>query len=101
MLARYVQGTARVYNKAGLFEPAAQNAREALDAFHSGQLPEAHPMAAAGLEDLGGALTGLKRYREAIPALEKAVEIYRRLGPAYAKTADRVQVVLNQARNHL
>jgi hypothetical protein len=34
-----------------------------------------HPMAAACLEDLGVALAGLKRYGEAIPALEKAVEI--------------------------
>jgi tetratricopeptide (TPR) repeat protein len=58
-------------------------------------------MAAACLEDLGAALAGLKRYREAIPALEKALGIYRRLGPAYAKTADRVQVALNQTQNHL
>jgi len=99
MLARYVQGSARVYNRAGLFAPAEHNAREALDAWRHGQLPEMHPMAAACLEDLGGALAGLKRYREAIPALEKSLEIYRGLGPAYAKTADRVEVVLNQVRN--
>lgn len=60
-----------------------------------------HPLAAAVLEDLGEALGGLKRYREAIPSLEKAVEIYRKLGAGYAKTADRVQMVLNQAQNHL
>jgi tetratricopeptide (TPR) repeat protein len=50
---------------------------------------------------LGGALAGLKRYREAVPALEKALEIDRELGPAYAKIADREQAVLNQVRNHL
>ena len=85
--------------RAGLFEPAEQYAREALDRLRHGQLPEMHPLAAACLEDLGVALAGLKRYREAIPALEKALDIYRGLGPAYAKTADRVQVVLNQVQN--
>jgi len=82
-------------------EPAEHSARQASGAFHDGQLPETHPLAAACLEDLGEALAGLKRYREAIPALEKAVEIHGRLGPAYAKTADRLQVELNQPRNHL
>jgi tetratricopeptide (TPR) repeat protein/tRNA A-37 threonylcarbamoyl transferase component Bud32 len=101
MLARYAEITARVYNQAGLFNPAEQNAREALEGAHQGHIPEVHPLPAACLEDLGGALDGLKRYREAVPALEKAVEIYRKLGPAYAKTADRVQAVLNQVRNHL
>ncbi len=100
-LARYLEGAARVFNQAGLFEPAEHNAREAFDAFHHGQLPEMHPLAAACLEDLGEALAGLKRYREAVPVLEKAVEIYRRLGPAYLKTAEHVQVGLDQARSHL
>ncbi len=101
MLARYAQAAARVYNKAGLFNPAEQNAREALEAVRQGRLPEVLPLHAACLEDLGVALAGLKRYREAIPALEKAVGIYSRLGPAYAKTAERVQVVLEQARKRL
>jgi serine/threonine protein kinase/tetratricopeptide (TPR) repeat protein len=100
MLAHFVQAAARVFNKAGHFEQAEQYAREAMDAFYHGQLPEVHPLAAACMEDLGGALAGLKRYREAIPALEKAVEINRQLGPAYAQTADRLQVVLNGARSH-
>jgi len=94
MLARYLQAAARVFNKAGLFEPAAQYAREALEAFHQGQLPEIHPLAAACLEDEGVALVGLKRYREAIPPLEKAATVYRQLGPAYAPTADRIQAIL-------
>ena len=101
MRARYLQAAAQVYNRAGLFQPAEQNAREALDAFHHSHLPEVHPMAAAAQEDLGEALAGLKRYREAIPALEKALEIDRKLGTAYVTTAERVQVALNQARNHL
>jgi tetratricopeptide (TPR) repeat protein len=96
MLARYLQAAASVYNNAGLFEPAEQNAREALEAIRGNLLPEVHPMAAAYLEELGAALAGLERYREAVPTLEKAIEIYHKLGPAYAKTADRVQVVLDQ-----
>jgi tetratricopeptide (TPR) repeat protein len=101
MLSRFLEGAARVFNKAGLFKPAEKSAREALAAFHRGQLPEMHPLSAACLEDLGGALAGLKRYREAIPALEEALEIDRKLGPAYAKIADREQAVLSQVRNHL
>jgi tetratricopeptide (TPR) repeat protein len=101
MRARYLQASAQVYNRAGLFEPAEQNAREALDAFHHSLLPEVHPMAAAAQEDLGEALAGLKHYREAIPALETALALYRKLGIAYVTAAERVQVALNQARNHL
>jgi eukaryotic-like serine/threonine-protein kinase len=101
MRARYLQAGAHVFNRAGRFEEAAQYAREALDGVHQGQLPEIHPLTAACIEDLGEALAGMKRYREAIPDLEKALEIDRQLGPAYAKTADRVQAVLNQARNGL
>jgi tetratricopeptide (TPR) repeat protein len=101
MRARYLQAAAHVYNRAGLFEPAEQNAREALEAIRGNLLPEVHPMAAEGLEDLGRALAGLKRNREAAPALEKAVKIYRKLGPAYSKTADSVQVILDQAQKQL
>jgi tetratricopeptide (TPR) repeat protein len=101
MLARYLEAAASVYNRAGLFEPAEQHTREALEAIRGHLLPEVHPMAAACLGDLGGSLAGLKRYREAVPQLEKAVEIYRKLGPAYQKTADRVQVVLDRTRKHL
>jgi hypothetical protein len=42
--------------------------------------------------------SGLKRTPEAIPSLEKALDLYRQLGPAYAKTADRVQTMLTQAK---
>ncbi|MDP8979331.1 MAG: protein kinase [Acidobacteriota bacterium] len=94
----YVQSAARVLNKAGRFEEAAQYARHSLDALHEDQIPELHPVSAEAMEDLGTALRGLKRKREAIPALEKALDVYRQLGPAYAKTADRVQKILTQAK---
>lgn len=97
MRARFLQASACVFNKAGRFEQAALHAREALDAFHHAQLPEQHPLDAACLRDLGEALAGLGRYQEAIPTLERAVEIDRQLGPAYVRTADSVQAVLNHA----
>jgi tetratricopeptide (TPR) repeat protein len=62
-LARYLEAAARISNKAVLFGPVERYAHEAFDAFHRGLLPEMHPLAAACLEDLGGALAGLKRYR--------------------------------------
>jgi eukaryotic-like serine/threonine-protein kinase len=98
MLAHYLQAAARVFNKAGRPEEAAAYARESLDACAHAQLPEINPLPAAIMEDLGGALAGLKRYREAIPALEKALEIDRRLGPAYSLVAGRVQSTLNRIR---
>jgi tetratricopeptide (TPR) repeat protein len=98
MLALYLQAAARVFNKAGRPEEAAQYARESLDACSQSQIADVHPLVAAANEDLGAALAGLKRYREAIPALQKALAIDRQLGPAYAPTAGHVQAVLNEVR---
>jgi tetratricopeptide (TPR) repeat protein len=90
----FLEASARVFSKAGRFEEAARAAREALDAFREDRIPETHPLTAALMEDLGVALGGLKRNREAITALEKAVELYEQLGPAYGRTADRVRRAL-------
>jgi len=98
LLARHLQTAARVFNKAGRALEAEQFARESLARCGQSQLPEIHPLIAAATEDLGSALASLKRYREADAALEKAQEMYRRLGPAYALTADRVQAALPQLR---
>jgi tetratricopeptide (TPR) repeat protein len=98
MLARYVQGSARVYNRAGLFAPAEQDAREALDAWRHGQLPGA----SAGCRmpgRLGLGLAGLKRYREAVPASKKPSKSIAGSVLRMQRPADRVLVVLNQARN--
>jgi tetratricopeptide (TPR) repeat protein len=99
MLARYLQIAAHVYEKAGRFDEAAQFARQSLDAFHHAQLPELHPLAAASLEDLGNSLAGLKRYHDAIPALDKALAIDRQLGPAYHSSADHIASILNEVRS--
>ncbi|HYL79141.1 MAG TPA: protein kinase [Bryobacteraceae bacterium] len=98
LFAYYVQAGARVLNNAGRFPEAERYAREALDALRQDQIPETHPVTAAALEDLGAALCGLKRFREAVPALEKSAEIYRQLGPVYTHTAARVQAMLVRAQ---
>ena len=100
MLARYLQAAAQVFNRAGLFEPAAQYASEALDRLRQVHVAGEHPSIAACLEEQGIALAGLKRYREAIPLLEQALRIDRGLGPAYARTADNIEKVLTQAGTH-
>jgi tetratricopeptide (TPR) repeat protein len=87
-----------VFNKAGRFQEAAQVSQESLDACRQAQIADVHPLVAASSEDLGNALAGLKRYREAIPMLEKAVEINRQLGSAYTPIGDRIQAVLNEVR---
>jgi len=99
MLALCLQAASRVFNKAGRFEEAARYAREPLDAGRRAQLPEVHPLIAAATEDLGTALAGLKQYREAIPALEKALDINRQLGPAYARVSEGVESALARARS--
>jgi serine/threonine protein kinase/tetratricopeptide (TPR) repeat protein len=98
MLAVISQAAARVFNKAGRFQDAAQFAHDSLGACRQSQISDVHPLVAAANEDLGAALAGLKRYSEAIPALEKALEIDRQLGPAYAPIADHLREVLKQAR---
>jgi eukaryotic-like serine/threonine-protein kinase len=97
MLARYLQAGARVFNRAGLFEPAAQYAHEALEGLRQTRFPEIYPLVAACLEDEGAALAALKRNREAIPLLEEAANIDRQLGPAYAATADNIQSLSRKA----
>ena len=99
MLARYAQTPRALTSRPGFSLRRNKTPAKPWSSPPS-HLPEVLPLHAACLEDLGGALAGLKRYREAVPALEKALEIDRKLGPAYAKIADRVQVVLNQARAH-
>jgi serine/threonine protein kinase/Tfp pilus assembly protein PilF len=99
MLAFYLQSGARVFNKAGRPQEAVQYARESLEACRQAELPEMHPLVAAATEDLGSALAGLSQYGEAIPALEKASEIYRRLGGIYIPAADHIDEVAREVRS--
>jgi len=43
-------------------------------------------------------MAGLKRYSEAVPALEKALAIDRQLSPTYTHIADGIAAQLEQAR---
>ncbi|HEX5229399.1 MAG TPA: serine/threonine-protein kinase [Bryobacteraceae bacterium] len=99
MRAFYLQDAARVFNKAGQYEDAEQSARESLKECRAGQLPDLHPLAAAATEDLGAALVGERRYRDAIAPLEHALAVNRQLGPAYAAIADRVNAMLREAKS--
>jgi hypothetical protein len=70
-----------------------------LQACRQAELPELHPLVAAATEDLGSALAGLSRYGEAIPDLEKAAEIYRRLGGICTPAADHIGAVVREVRS--
>jgi tetratricopeptide (TPR) repeat protein len=94
-LAYYFEAAAFVLNRAGFHEEAAHAAREALAVLSSDGAPDRHPLAAASWEELGDALRGLRRMPESASALEKAAEIYSRLGSAYAAAATRVRTVLS------
>ncbi len=98
MLARNLESAARVFDKAGRAQEGARLARESLDAFAQAQIHEVHPFIAAAAEDLGNALLGLNRQREAILEFQKALQIYRQLGPAYTLTGDRVEATLRRAQ---
>ena len=84
----------QVLNRAELHQEAAHRAREALSVLRADDVPERHPISAACWEELGYALRGLKRMPESASALEKAAEIYGRLGTAYTASAEHVRTVL-------
>ncbi|HEV3201789.1 MAG TPA: protein kinase [Bryobacteraceae bacterium] len=84
--------------KAGRFEEAERYARESLQVVEGAHREEVDSVRAESLEMIGTALSGQKKYREAIPVLEHARSIYAQLGPAFAKTADSVQARLREAQ---
>ena len=43
----------------------------------------------------------MKKYREAIPVLEKAQAIYGQTGPAETKSGEQVCAMINEAQSHL
>jgi tetratricopeptide (TPR) repeat protein len=88
----------QVLVKAGEYKDAERDAREALKGIEAAHREEIDPFRAEVLEHLGAALSGQKRYREAIPVLEKAEAIYRQSGPAWLLTADRTLRLRNQAQ---
>jgi len=98
ILAVHLQAAARVFNRAGNPREALQYARESLEGCRQAQFPEIHPLRASALEDLGEAAAELHQNREAEPALQQALDVDRRLGPAYAPIAGRVEALLERLR---
>ena len=88
-LYRCLDSASRVMTLAGLSPEAEQYARESLKLLDQLRWDALAFDRADSLEALGAALYGQKRYREAIPALASAEELYRRSGPAWAMCADR------------
>ncbi|MBZ5728665.1 MAG: serine/threonine-protein kinase [Acidobacteriia bacterium] len=82
---------AYVLNQGKRFAEAEGYARESLAVAHEAHLPEADPRTAESLFELGKALQGEKKYREATTTIESSAAMYDRLGPAYARRAERVR----------
>jgi len=82
--------------RAGQFDEAERNAREALKVVDEGQREEADSVRAESLELIGTALKGEKKYREAKPVLEHAQSIYQQLGRPWTKSAVTVGDLLAQ-----
>jgi eukaryotic-like serine/threonine-protein kinase len=99
LLAVNLEIASRVFNRAGDSRTAMQYARESLEACDHAQFPDPHPLRAAVLEDFGEAALDLHQNPEAEAALRQAEDMDRRLGPAYASAASRVQaLLLNSSR---
>jgi len=81
-------------NLAGRFAEAEVSAREQLaviDAHHS---PEVDGRRAQILAELGTALQGEKKHREAADTFERCARIYEQLGPAGVKRAEQIRKMM-------
>jgi serine/threonine protein kinase len=85
-----------ILNRAGRFKDAEAEAREMLPILDANHLPENDPRRAQSLLQLGKALHGAKRDREAAEALKKSAAIYDAAGPAWARNATLARTVLSQ-----
>src|ERR1017187_7821152 len=76
---------------AGRFAEAERYARESLLVRDEAHREQSDPWLAESLEVLGAALMGEKKHGDAVAALERSEQIYSGLGPAWARTAQRVR----------
>jgi len=79
----------RILNLAGRFAEAEPLAREQLAIVDHVNFPEADARRAGTLVELGTALQGEKKYREATSTFERADRIYAQLGPVWACARNR------------
>jgi tetratricopeptide (TPR) repeat protein len=83
-----------ILNLAGRFEEAERYAREALAVVDAQHLPEVDARRAQTLCNLGQALQGEKKHREATDMLDRSARIYEQLGPNWAKRAEQVRKMI-------
>ena len=85
-----------VLNLAGRFTDAEPLAREQLAIVDHQLLAEVDARRAATLVELGTALAGEKKYREATSTFERADRVYAQLGPVWALRAEQVRKKLSE-----
>ena len=88
-----------ILSLAGRFDEAEPLAREQLAIVDHQQLPEADARRAGTLFELGIALQGEKKNREAATTFERADRIYEQLGPVWNLRAEQVRKKLSELRS--
>ena len=86
----------RVLNLAGRFTDAEPLAREQLTIVDLEQFLEVDSRRAGSLFELGIALRGEKKYREAASTFQRTLRIYEQLGPIWAKRAGQVREIIRE-----
>jgi serine/threonine protein kinase len=88
----------RILNLAGRFSEAETYAREGLAVLDNMHVPEVDARRGQTVFELGQALQGEKKYREATSSLEASAGIFERLGPVWAKRAEQVRKIMRESR---
>jgi hypothetical protein len=85
-------------NQAKRFGEAESLAREMLPIVEANHLPDNDPRRAQSWLELGTALHGERKDREAAGALEKSAAIYEAAGPLWADAAKRARKLQSEAK---
>jgi tetratricopeptide (TPR) repeat protein len=99
MLWTPLTSASHVLNLAGRFADAEPLAREQLAIVDNQRWPEVDARRAGTLMELGTALQGEKKNREATTTFERADRIYAQLGPTWAMRAEQVRKKLSELKS--
>jgi serine/threonine protein kinase len=88
-----------ILSLAGRFKEAEPLAREQLAIVDTHHFPEVDARRTGTLVELGIALQGEKKYREATTTFERADRIYAQLGPVWKMRAEQVRKKLSELRS--
>jgi serine/threonine-protein kinase len=88
-----------ILSLAGRFDEAEPLAREQLAIVDNHHFPEVDARRAGTLFELGMALQGEQKYREATTTFERANRIYEQLGPVWNLRAEQVRKKLSELRS--